>query len=296
MTNRVATRLMSAKRDDNNVTLELSTVTLAKDGEIYPLVVSSQRIKGSPMPFDAYFPIHQMERAVRHHLELVSDWTHAPIYTRKNAFELFNFIDTDDDAVQKHLTFVGMYNDEPDVWITKVAKHFDTLFPNSNNSIADLLTHTDKTHQYREVWKAAGIPFNVGVLLYLLTFTYPFTLEVRATANGFVEPAQWVIDLYENDMRVKQFLAEQERGSRMVVVYWLTGTHSKWESHLGETQAQLFNRMGYGGGAINSVDFIDDRITNYADPLTHVWVPAVKLADKIVKKADWVPKKPVFQN
>lgn len=53
--------------------------------------------------------------------------------------------------------------------------------------------HGDKAYSYRYEWEQNGIPFPHGVALYLLTYCYPFDLEVRETEWGWVAPKDWVI-------------------------------------------------------------------------------------------------------
>lgn len=65
--------------------------------------------------------------------------------------------------------------------------------------------HGDKAYSYRYTWEELGIPFAHGVALYLLTYCYPFDLEVRQTEGGWVAPKDWVVDNYE---RFKYHLPE----------------------------------------------------------------------------------------
>ena len=60
-----------------------------------------------------------------------------------------------------------------------------------------IVAHGDKAYSYRYEWEQAGIPFPHGVALYLLTYRYPFDLEVRETEWGWVAPKDWVVDNYE---------------------------------------------------------------------------------------------------
>ena len=60
--------------------------------------------------------------------------------------------------------------------------------------------HGDKCYSYRDLWEKAGIPFEKGVAIYLLTYIKPYSLMVRETINGWVDPATWVKD------NAKQFL------------------------------------------------------------------------------------------
>lgn len=67
-----------------------------------------------------------------------------------------------------------------------------------------LSAHGDKAYGYRSKWEKAGIPFNHGVALYLLTYIKPYSEEVRETRDcGWVDVGEWVISNYD---RFKQFL------------------------------------------------------------------------------------------
>lgn len=54
----------------------------------------------------------------------------------------------------------------------------------------------DKCYGYRDTWESFGIPFAHGVAIYLITKSYPYSNEVRQTANGWVGPDRWVIQNY----------------------------------------------------------------------------------------------------
>ena len=66
-----------------------------------------------------------------------------------------------------------------------------------------LSAHGDKAYCYRRKWEQAGISFNHGVAIYLLTYIQPYSQEVRETANGWVDVADWVVANYN---RFKSFL------------------------------------------------------------------------------------------
>ena len=65
----------------------------------------------------------------------------------------------------------------------------------------------DKAYQYQDRWEDAGIPFNHGVAIYLLSKTHHFSNQVRQTATGWVAPVEWVQDNY---MRFKDVLLKAE--------------------------------------------------------------------------------------
>jgi hypothetical protein len=60
--------------------------------------------------------------------------------------------------------------------------------------------HGDKCYPMRPDWEAAGLPFEKGVAIYLLTYCLPFSKEVREVRDGYqfnhkwVCPLKWVID------------------------------------------------------------------------------------------------------
>lgn len=72
---------------------------------------------------------------------------------------------------------------------------------NANEGI--IVAHGDKCYCHREDWEDHGIPFPQGVAIYLASYCKPFSAEVRNTANGWVDPFQWVID---NFHRFRPFL------------------------------------------------------------------------------------------
>ncbi len=59
------------------------------------------------------------------------------------------------------------------------------------------VAHGDKCYGYREGWDRAGIPFAHGVSIYLLSYVWPFTQEVRETPTGWVAPQCWVLSNYD---------------------------------------------------------------------------------------------------
>ena len=46
----------------------------------------------------------------------------------------------------------------------------------------------DKCYSYRSRWEEAGIPFEYGVAIYLMSYLRPYSQEVRDTKNGWVDP------------------------------------------------------------------------------------------------------------
>jgi hypothetical protein len=55
-----------------------------------------------------------------------------------------------------------------------------------------ITAHGDKCYSYRQKWLQAGIPFEHGVAVYLLTYCLPYSKEVRDTEKGWVAPNDWV--------------------------------------------------------------------------------------------------------
>ena len=68
---------------------------------------------------------------------------------------------------------------------------------NSNDCGGIIVAHGDKCEGYRNMWKMAGIPFNHGIAIYLLTYIKPYSDTVRMTSDGWVSPVMWVIDHYK---------------------------------------------------------------------------------------------------
>lgn len=56
--------------------------------------------------------------------------------------------------------------------------------------------HGDKGYQYREAWKAAGIPFEHGMAVFLASYCRPYSDEVRQTSSGWVNTDSWVVEKY----------------------------------------------------------------------------------------------------
>lgn len=59
-----------------------------------------------------------------------------------------------------------------------------------------IAAHGDKCHCYRNDWEKAGIPFEHGVAIYLLTSVNPYADQVHETEEGWVDVKQWVMDNY----------------------------------------------------------------------------------------------------
>ncbi len=76
-----------------------------------------------------------------------------------------------------------------------------------DDCLALIGAHGDKCYTYREKFPAMGLDFGQGVAIYLLTYLYPFTKEVRETDNGWVYPHKWI---EENTHRFIQYLPKMK--------------------------------------------------------------------------------------
>lgn len=56
-----------------------------------------------------------------------------------------------------------------------------------------IVAHGDKCYQYKDEWERSGLAFEHGVAIYLLTFIWPWSSEVRDTTAGWVAPSTWVL-------------------------------------------------------------------------------------------------------
>ena len=61
------------------------------------------------------------------------------------------------------------------------------------------MSHGDKTRQYRDQWEDAGVPFNHGAFIYLMSHISPYSDQVRQTEDGWVDVAEWVINFYKSN-------------------------------------------------------------------------------------------------
>lgn len=76
-------------------------------------------------------------------------------------------------------------------------KHLPTFFQNLGLDYERyrgiILAHGDKCFCYMYGWEEAGLHRNHGAAIYLLTYVHPYSLEVRATKQGWVDPALWCL-------------------------------------------------------------------------------------------------------
>lgn len=56
-----------------------------------------------------------------------------------------------------------------------------------------IVAHGDKCYSYKSIWKEAGIPFEKGIAIYLVSYLHPYSTTVRETEHGWVNPCDWVI-------------------------------------------------------------------------------------------------------
>lgn len=73
---------------------------------------------------------------------------------------------------------------------------FDAVGADWENNRGIIAAHGDKGYGYKYQWEEAGIPFEQGMAVYLLTYVRPFASEARETADGWVDPGKWVTDNY----------------------------------------------------------------------------------------------------
>jgi len=89
-------------------------------------------------------------------------------------------------------------------WLDFVAKVGTT----NPQDLGILAAHGDKAYGFKSKWADAGIPFNHGVAIYLLSRCRPYSEEVRSTPSGWVSPDDWVIQNYP---RFRDFLAPADQ-------------------------------------------------------------------------------------
>jgi hypothetical protein len=79
--------------------------------------------------------------------------------------------------------------------------------------------HGDKGYGYNYIWEETGIPFNHGMLLFLLSYARPYADEVRNTSDGFVNVGEWVVSKYPEFKEVIEKL-EKEYTIPQITYYW----------------------------------------------------------------------------
>lgn len=83
-------------------------------------------------------------------------------------------------------------------WLDKNFPTFvERLGCDKNKFVGCILSHADKCDGYKSEWERNSIPFEHGVAIYLLSYFYPWSKEVRETINGWYAPKDWVIRNYD---------------------------------------------------------------------------------------------------
>jgi hypothetical protein len=99
-----------------------------------------------------------------------------------------------------------------------------------------IAAHGDKCSQYRDTWEKAGIPFEHGAAIYLLSYVSPFSQEVRNTDKKWVTPCDWVVDNYERfklklpydrNYELKRYLAMDFKDSKDNTLNMMPIMHNK---------------------------------------------------------------------
>lgn len=89
-------------------------------------------------------------------------------------------------------------------------KHLPSIFEKIDLDFNDyggiIRAHGDKTYTFRYIWEKAGIPFEHGSAIYLLTYVPPYNKESRDTKTGWVDPEIWVIENYSSGHHFKNIL------------------------------------------------------------------------------------------
>lgn len=278
------------------IKLHLSLARVTFNDENAVVVESSYSYPGTVVK-TAYFPLHRMTEALKHHRDFTKAWKAYLGSDDRNSLAMPEFVceHTPKEALALHFEYFETGDDNTDDWIRSVAPHFKHVF---KVDVTEQLYHTDKAFQYRDRWAEAGIEYRFGVLLYLMSFCEPYLHSVRQTDEGFVDPCDWVIEQFKESRMVKRFLVERTAGQRLVVIYWRDGKCQEIYTGLTETTKEIFARMGYGGGIVSAVDWIDNEIVDYSRPYTHDWVQKKKL-DLVIAGVQqyepgyWNPKEPI---
>lgn len=82
------------------------------------------------------------------------------------------------------------------------------------NSAGIAVAHGDKAYGYRREWEAAGIPFNHGVCLFMLTYQ-PFV-----SSEGNVDRGDWVIKHYDQYKYILKTIESDFKHSLETVTEW----------------------------------------------------------------------------
>jgi len=89
-------------------------------------------------------------------------------------------------------------------WLERnLPRIFQTLELNPTCASSMIVAHGDKCYGYEDYWRDTyGIPFHEGVAVYILSHIHPFSLTVRDTPHGWVNPGSWTV-LKHDELRKK---------------------------------------------------------------------------------------------
>ena len=69
-----------------------------------------------------------------------------------------------------------------------------------------LTAHGDKAGQYKNIGQTHGIPYGKILLVYLLSYEYPWSQTVRQTESGWVSIEEWLVKQITQEGPVKEAL------------------------------------------------------------------------------------------
>lgn len=73
-------------------------------------------------------------------------------------------------------------------------KFLDALNVDKAGNGGIIVSHGDKVSQYQVKWENAGLRYEQGAAIYLLSYLAPYSNEVRKSKSGkWVDPSDWVI-------------------------------------------------------------------------------------------------------
>ena len=99
------------------------------------------------------------------------------------------------DTILLHRVIETLHKEDHYKFIEKYGKLFSTHLNITHVSdISEYLScDGDKAYQYKERWFSYGIPFPMGVMIYLLSKVRPYSNDCRSTEHGCVPVEQWVV-------------------------------------------------------------------------------------------------------
>lgn len=182
----------------DKLAIQLDTGNYADIGQVthysvcyleHDLTLTSE--EGNPgyyMSASQYFPESRMDEAIACFMGRINspypNLMHRNESKREEGYTL--------EQIRSIETGVLFFNNHYDYLDLMVGPTSNALFGEKAEDIlsaGDVVAHGDKSRQYNDVWKAAGINHNRGALLYLLTYT-PLMNRDKP------ESCQWVIDNY----------------------------------------------------------------------------------------------------